>query len=427
MTHASSPDAPPPALQDAPFRGSEAESAARAAGRRGGDDPSQVDLVLLGPPGSGKTSLLKALRHPADTAHSYAGRFSIEALDAAARGAERAEGPEEVAEAAELGPKGLGRRLLGRFGAPKAPPLTPAPRTPERRYAADVRRGPDDASGEYARQLHDEDVATGFDCAPTLAPLTPIPLTLVVREQLGDRGRLAPAAEYSITAVDTAGALFAETAEERSGAARERFEIEQAALAERLARADGVVICLPADAPELHPSRRRAMQTGLAHLRTLWASAAAADPTRRFRAVVALTKFERLLAPYGRRGFVTANDRAQAGALSEAALRERWGWLTPRLRELAEPEHTLLRVQPVSTFGFIPGDGGANVDPESGLLRTRPHAEGASADLRAPYTFEAVFGHYWRPFLTLDPFVQAATGLEGALSFALFGDAEPAP
>ncbi|MEO1328302.1 MAG: hypothetical protein AAFW46_01435 [Pseudomonadota bacterium] len=402
----------------------------------GSDGGAPLDVVVIGPIGAGKTTLIKALRHPADSAHSYAGRFTVEALDAAAGGASAmAQGAPEDADASSpteaAGPSAK-RSLLSRLSLRKTAPekLRSVPPTPERRFAEQTRRGPEDAAASYARQLRG-DVAEGLRGAATAAALTPIPFTLVLREQTppSSRRRASGPIEFSITAVDTKGGVFAESPEDKPKELRGAFEQEQRAALERLARADAALVCLPAEEPELDPSRRRSMQTLLAQLAKVWSAAAQADPARRFRVVVAVTKFERLFLSAGRKAFLSAFDRATASAAVAEALQGSWGWLTPRLQELAAAPHVTLRVQPVSAFGFIPGDGGANLDPSTGLLRTRPFADPAverahapeGPTLDAPYTFEAVFAHYWRPFLVLDPFIQLATGIDGALTFALDG------
>jgi hypothetical protein len=78
---------------------------------------------------------------------------------------------------------------------------------------------------------------------------------------------------------------------------------------------------------------------------------------------------------------------------------------------------------PVSTYGFVPGNGGANLawirqiregrTTDDRILRTRPsprHNPPSVPEPERPYDYYVALKDYWRPFLTLDPFIFIATG-----------------
>jgi len=74
---------------------------------------------------------------------------------------------------------------------------------------------------------------------------------------------------------------------------------------------------------------------------------------------------------------------------------------------------------PVSSFGFVPRNGGVNLDQrmqpdgrQTSLLRTRFHADG-KVDFQRPYSERQVRDDLWQPFATLDPFIFIATGFKG--------------
>jgi hypothetical protein len=97
-------------------------------------------------------------------------------------------------------------------------------------------------------------------------------------------------------------------------------------------------------------------------------------------------------------------------------------WLVQPLRYLHRRLRGEVWLTPVSSFGFVPGNGAPNYDEADGMLLTRAQPENTSADPPspdAPYTIDQAM-KLWRPFLTLDPFAFITTGVsEGSLLFPL--------
>jgi hypothetical protein len=112
------------------------------------------------------------------------------------------------------------------------------------------------------------------------------------------------------------------------------------------------------------------------------------------RAVVCLTKADKLFAPHGTRAMGQALTRDPAVALEE--LLTPVGMSTLR-RACRKP--TRLGAVWTSVFGFVQKDGASNLDPVTGGLLLRGPQTGVAAAMGA-----------WRPFQVLDPFLFAATG-----------------
>lgn len=229
--------------------------------------------------------------------------------------------------------------------------------------------------------------------------------TLHIIDDTGRRKRLY---DTRFETFDGAGGLMVEdlaNTDERFQRCRERLEAA-------LTACDAVLICLPI-AQRVQVTQEKALkeylhrfmdQRGVRHL------------------VVCFTMYETLGAGLGRQAWRTLATRSFAREQMAAALRGHLAAIDNVLRQfhLRDRARKVWCV-PVSTYGFVPGNGGANlavIRREAGgrvvddlVLRTRP-AAGAGLDLERPYDDGAVRQYYWQPFLTLDPFVFIATGFK---------------
>lgn len=127
---------------------------------------------------------------------------------------------------------------------------------------------------------------------------------------------------------------------------------------------------------------------------------------RRF--VVVFSQYERLFVRLGPSAFTYACDPAVARHALRSALR-RAQWLE-RLRALEQPGGgARVRFTVASAYGFAKRFQNPNIDPHQPDERRfrRLGLEGARAT-----------GEYWRPFLTAEPFLYAALGLDSAFTFS---------
>lgn len=127
---------------------------------------------------------------------------------------------------------------------------------------------------------------------------------------------------------------------------------------------------------------------------------------RRF--VVAFSQYERLFTRLGPSAFTYACDPAVAAYVLRKTLRAaRW---LDRLRALEAPNGAAsVRFTVCSAYGFTKRFQNPNLDPhQPGEKRfRRPQIESARA-----------CGEYWRPFLTAEPILCAALGLDSAFTFS---------
>ncbi|NBS34815.1 MAG: hypothetical protein EBS82_03075 [Methylocystaceae bacterium] len=136
------------------------------------------------------------------------------------------------------------------------------------------------------------------------------------------------------------------------------------------------------------------------------------------RFVVALTFYERLFVNLGPDAFTYACDPSVARHVLRKSLRS--SNCFDHIRKLMTSNSALqLRFTVCSTFGFTKRFQNPNLDPWlAGEQRFRRNSlEGARA-----------YSEYWRPFLTAEPFLYAALGLDSAFTFSfdqLDGEAAP--
>lgn len=132
---------------------------------------------------------------------------------------------------------------------------------------------------------------------------------------------------------------------------------------------------------------------------------ALARETRLKRVVVVFSQYERLFTRLGPSAFTYACDPAVALHVVRKSLRGAQ-WLD-RLRAL-EPA-IAVRYTVCSAYGFVKRFQNPNMDPHQPGERRfrRPGLEGARA-----------CSEYWRPFLTAEPVLYAALGLDSAFTFS---------
>jgi hypothetical protein len=171
-------------------------------------------------------------------------------------------------------------------------------------------------------------------------------------------------------------------------------------LARKLLASEAVVLVLPLvrldDAPWIGALTRLIDRLALAPEKQL----------RRF--VVVFSQYERLFVRLGPSAFTYACDPAVARHALRRALR-RAQWLE-RLRALEQRSGGVrVRFTVASAYGFTKRFQNPNIDP---------HQPGERRFRRAGLEGARAAGEYWRPFLTAEPFLYAALGLDSAFTFS---------
>lgn len=133
------------------------------------------------------------------------------------------------------------------------------------------------------------------------------------------------------------------------------------------------------------------------------------------RVIVVFSQYERLFVRLGPSAFTYACDPAVALHVLRKSLRTSQ-WLD-RLRAL-EPGGVSVRYAVCSAYGFTKRFQNPNMDP---------HQSGERRFRRAGLEGGRAYAEYWRPFLTAEPILYAALGLEGPFVFSHAQlDAQPA-
>lgn len=127
------------------------------------------------------------------------------------------------------------------------------------------------------------------------------------------------------------------------------------------------------------------------------------------RLVVVFSQYERLFAQLGPSAFTYACDPAVALHVLRKSLRA-VQWLD-RLRALETPNGggASVRFTVCSAYGFVKRFQNPNIDP---------HQPGERRFRRAGLEGARAYNEYWRPFLTAEPFLYAALGLDSAFTFS---------
>ncbi len=126
------------------------------------------------------------------------------------------------------------------------------------------------------------------------------------------------------------------------------------------------------------------------------------------RVVVVFSQYERLFTRLGPGAFTYACDPAVALHVLRKALRAA-PWLD-RLRALEQPGGGVsVRYTVCSAYGFTKRFQNPNMDP---------HQPGERRFRRAGVDGARAYSEYWRPFLTAEPILYAALGLDSAFTFS---------
>lgn len=330
---------------------------------------------------------------------------------------EAAAGAESIQDTGESGsgkPRGLAQRLLGRLRRPEEPPtrgcvIIGPSASGKTLLLMSLGRCEGARSHSYARQYtvtignRNQDFKTIQDWLPRYFPggLTLdaskledcfLPeLTLHVTE----RGGLRRRQDTRFRTFDGAGGLLVggDYADD-PGYRKCRARLEAA-----LTECDKVLLCLPIG-KRIPPQQEAALQEFIHDF----------IHHRRIRElVVCFTMYERLGVDMGRDAFRRLATRRMAAEQMARALNDQLRPLDNALRQFDGRRGRRVWCVPVSTYGFIPQHGGVNLARfgDNELLRTLPEAN--PHGIPSPYSGDQAF-HYWRPFLTLDPFVFIATG-----------------
>ncbi|MCI4662828.1 MAG: hypothetical protein MRY63_13535 [Neomegalonema sp.] len=427
----------------------------------------RASCVIIGPTSAGKSTLLASLRRHANDSHSFLHQFAVEVIDPArsrdlkvirrekpskkdmrARRAERRNLADQQASArsgqqrnqADNKPESAGGLLARVFGGkrnkadlppvPLAPaggaPLDDAIRAHEGDAVPNANVGsPGTASASDQQDQDEEKAISTFSMyesrieaglheglvgqGTTADQLYPTRFDVSVRAL----ERMPGMAEGQVLTarfrtVDSAGGLLLN---DKTG--RENPEL-RARLHGEILDAETVILCLPAAGfgADSDSAERRSLLDVLQWIRGL---PQGEGPSR---LIVLLTKFEAVVADFGRQAYRTAAHGESCRALIGTIMQTNYAWLLSALESFDQTPGRALWVQPVSAFGFVPFNGGANVSPHGDTLLTRIPKQKEVPGLLSPYTRKAVLDYYWRPFLIIDPFVFVATGEPGALTFA---------
>jgi hypothetical protein len=126
------------------------------------------------------------------------------------------------------------------------------------------------------------------------------------------------------------------------------------------------------------------------------------------RVVVVFSQYERLFTRLGPSAFTYACDPAIALHVLRKSLRAA-PWLD-RLRALEQPGGGVsVRYTVCSAYGFTKRFQNPNMDP---------HQPGERRFRRAGIEGHRAYSEYWRPFLTAEPILYAALGLDSAFTFS---------
>jgi hypothetical protein len=319
-----------------------------------------ASCLILGPVSSGKTALLHSLARCAEVnSHSYQGRYDVDITGGNAAFDEyRGKRLETV----------FGNGLVvaattrGRFLAPEFRfEVHPSGGAPEPGRVTTFSSF--DASGGLLEFRTDQPEAPATDMADP-------------ESAMSDRGKEDDEQE-----------------QERLGIKAHKVLLAQ------LAQAESVVFCIPLGRLLKH-SERNSLADRIFELRE--------RPGLR-RLVVCFTMYEKLGQGQGRNAYRHLAHRGVARDLMAAALGGRDHGIAKALRSFQRTGRGVWCV-PVSTYGFIPGNGGINFDPHNDSLLVRPPPPKSSGITpETPYSAEDAW-YLWRPFCTLDPFVFIATG-----------------
>lgn len=131
-------------------------------------------------------------------------------------------------------------------------------------------------------------------------------------------------------------------------------------------------------------------------------------PKKLRRAVVAFSQYERLFVRLGPSAFSYACDPALALYVVRKMLRSAQ-WMNGLRALEGKPGEIEVRYTVTSAYGFCKKFQNPNIDP---------HQPGEQRFRRAGVEDVRGFNEFWRPFLTAEPILYAALGLESAFTFS---------
>jgi hypothetical protein len=188
-------------------------------------------------------------------------------------------------------------------------------------------------------------------------------------------------------------------------------------LFEELSVCDGLVVVVPfSEAAGV--SFVRQLEKWLSGLDKIAATQEKPGPVsspRQRRVVIALTRYDALFTDFGSDAFKLAADPKIATAIINDLVRAETRGIGYRNNiagfDISADGRFEIAFVPTSSFGFVPGFGCANLDPNV----EREDAIAQIATSGSPRPFEVEFplylGQRLFPFLTADPFIFAATGI----------------
>ena len=246
-------------------------------------------------------------------------------------------------------------------------------------------------------------------------------LTLAVHPKDGARLARGRDREVAFTAFDGSGGLLLGRMDGEADLLSlqdlrqldQKRRLEADALAElnaALAESESAILCIPL-AQSITQEQTEAIAQRIHELR---------KRTQLQRLVVCFTMYEKLGRDMGRAAYRNLANRGAARRAMAAALGGSRNGILKALRLFDRHRRRGVWCVPVSTYGFVPGNGGINYDPQARTLLPRtPRGERVAPTVAAPYAFQDAWSH-WQPFCTIDPFVFIATGdREGTLIHTL--------
>lgn len=333
---------------------------------------TNIKCVIIGPVGSGKTALLVSLRQCLNTnSHSYINRFKIN----------------------------LNTQMESR--------------TDQNILENTSIEKQNNAFSIYESQL-DHYFNRGLDFDATRDEFFRLDFRLTV-SALVDQGKMKKNKTFEVefNSFDGGGGLLLDSIRDIPKERVSKFIESRKELEAELKKCETFVLCLPIEGTKLSRQARRTLSDYLSRFKNT-------DEYHVQQVVICFTKYETLGLRYGRNAYRMLANASRAKLEIKRALEGSLRDIQQALWALNHTKGKKVWCVPVSTYGFIPHNGGANLDPHHGLLRTRESVSPLTTTIDEPYRNDEAYRHFWRPFLTADPFIFIATNIhENTLIFPL--------